>query len=554
MKKKTFRIIINIILILSLTLLYFVLQTKTDIAVKDEKISLTENWSVTVNGTYYEETFLKDIFFPVTNTSDHVELVTILPDMNMSRPTLQFKIYHAVIAVYLDGKEIYRYGNTLNDAGEMVGSGFHRIALPKDSSGKELKICFDVTEDNAFSSVENIYLAEEGNITRIFILENVIEIAIAIFLLSFGILLCLVMLFLGRKDTEYRILFWIAIFSIAVAIWMLSSLGILQLAFRNLHIITYFEYLSLYLAPIPLLLFVCDILDNHKTKNIIYIFVGIIAFFDIIAIFLNEQNICHFSKVLPIFHVLGLCTVALTIFANISALKHQNRKSDQVILQGLFIMIIFLLADTLRFNIDKYMHPKSINLSNSILPVGVLIFVMTMIAGYIFKLVQTFYENIEKQTLIQIAYTDALTHIGNRAMCEKTFQEWEASRKQTTIINFDLNHFKEVNDTFGHSMGDKLLVEFAGILQETYKQNAFLGRMGGDEFIVMLNTIDSSYVEKTITDLMMKIDQLNHKKDRPYQISVSYGYYSNKENPDCSLWEIYQNSDQKMYQNKTANR
>lgn len=212
------------------------------------------------------------------------------------------------------------------------------------------------------------------------------------------------------------------------------------------------------------------------------------------------------------------------------------------------------MADTLRFNIDKYIHPKNIDLSSSILPVGVLIFVMTMIASYIFKLVQTFYENVEKQTLIQIAYTDVLTHIGNRAMCEKTFQEWETAKKDATIINFDLNHFKEVNDTFGHSVGDNLLVEFAEILQKTYKKNGIIGRMGGDEFIVMLNTTDSSYVEKTIADLLKRIDQLNHKNDRPYQISVAYGYSSNKENPDCSLWEIYQNSDKKMYQNKTANR
>ena len=554
MKKKVTRIIINILFTLFLIIFYFMIQTKTSISVNSDKISLAEDWTVSVNGTYYEALCLKDIFFPVTNTSDHVELTTTLPDIDMSRPSLQFKIYHAVITVYVDGEEIYCYGKESNAIGEMVGSGYHWVSLPEDFAGKELKICFDVTEDNAFSSVEVISIMEEHNITKNFILENITEIVIGIFLLSFGILLGLVVLFLGRKDKEYRILFWIAIFSIAVAAWMLSSFGILQLAFRNLHVIAYFEFLSLYLAPIPLLLFVCDILDNDKTMHVIYIFSGIIALFDIIVIILNEQNIYHFSEVLPIFHMLGLCTVALITFANISALKHQNKKSDRIILLGLGIMVVFLFADTLRFNVDKYLHPKTVDLSSSILPIGVLIFVMTMIASYIFKLVQIFYENVEKQTLVQIAYTDALTHIGNRAMCEKTFHEWETAKKEATIINFDLNHFKEVNDTFGHSVGDKLLVEFAEILQDNYKKMGVVGRMGGDEFIVMLNTTDSSYVEKTIADLMKKIDDLNKKKDRPYQISVAYGYYSNYENPDCSLWEIYQNSDKKMYQNKTANR
>ena len=553
MKKKIGRIAVNIILILLIIAGYLGIKTKIGNIVDSTEVILNDNWSVSINDEVLEETTLKDAFFPVTNTGDRVELTTTLPDITMKRPTLQFKIYHSCITVYLDGEELYRYGDSLKEQGEMVGSGFYRVSLPKDCAGKELKICFDVTEDNAFSSVEDIFIMEENKVTKNFILKNIIEVIIGIFLFSFGILLTGVVLFSGKGGSEYRILLWIAIFSIAVSLWMLSSKGILQLIYDNLNVIAYFEYLSLYCAPIPLLLFVWDSQDQSSAKKIIGGFIGILAAFDIIVLILNEFNIYHFSKVLPIFHVLGFCTIALTTVSNILTWKHQNKKSDRTILKGIGIMLVFLFADTLRFNIDKYIHPKNINLSSSILPIGVLAFVIAMIASYIYRLVQIFYENAEKQTLIQIAYTDALTKIGNRAMCEKIFQERD-KEKPTTIINFDLNHFKEVNDNFGHGTGDILLEEFASILKTTYKKNAFVGRMGGDEFIVVLDNNDSSFVEKTLARLLEKIEKLNKKEDRIYQISVAYGYCSNKEHKDVSLWELYEASDKKMYQNKTEHR
>ena len=554
MKKKTGKIFANIIIILLLIVLYFIIRTKIGITVNDSQISLKDNWQITVNNVPHEETVLKDVFFPVTNIGDHVELKTILPDISTTSSVLQFKIYHSIITVYLDDQKIYDYGSSLNAAGEMVGSGFHWVALPEDYVGKTLKICFDVTEDNAFSSIDAICILAENNTTRNFILTNITEIIIGIFLLSFGILLSILMLFFGKAGKEYWVLFWIAIFSIAVAVWMLSNFCIWQLIFRNLHIIAYFEYLSLYFAPIPMLLFVCGMHENKRTKHAIYLFVTVLVLFNAIVIVLNELNIYHFSKALQIFHILGLCAIALTTISDIISMKQQNKKSNQMMLWGLGIMVVFLFADILRFNIDKYIHPKNVDLSNSFLSIGVLTFVITMIASYVYKMLLIYYESAEKQALIQIAYTDALTHVGNRAMCEKEFHARDSVKNQTTVINFDLNHFKEVNDTFGHSVGDQLLVEFAGILQDNYKEDGFIGRMGGDEFIVILNNNDISYVDKTLVQLMIKIDKLNHKENRPYQISVAYGYCSNRENPDYSLWDMYQKSDAEMYQHKTSHR
>lgn len=552
--KKYIERFVSILLIVFLIILYLVIRTKTGSITKNSQELLTDNWSVTINGELKDTQNLKSFSFPVTNIGDSVELTTTLPDSAIARPILQFHIYHSIINVYLDGEKIYTFTNEHNHPDKMIGSGYHWVQLPEDYAGKELKIRFDVTEDNAFSSIEDIAIMSESNVSRNLILKNILEVVIGVSLFAFGILLSVVLIFLEKIDKETRVLFWISFFSISFSLWILCTFGILQLMFQNIRTVCRMEYLSLYFAPIPLLLFIYDIEENKKAKKIFSVLTAIMIIFFVSAIILDGFNICHLPKVLSIFHILGAGAIFLIIISKIVFRKQQNKKSSQIILYALGILLLFLLADIVRFNVNKYFYLKNMDLSNSILPIGILIFILFMLASYIHRLILIFYENAEKQTLIQIAYTDALTKVGNRAMCEKLFQERERMKKDTTIINFDLNHFKQVNDIFGHSVGDKLLIEFAQILQENYKKDGFIGRMGGDEFIAILDGTDITYIESTIRSLMAKIDKLNKKEDRDYQISVAYGFCTTNDAPNCSLWQIYQNSDKKMYQNKMENR
>lgn len=552
--KRACKIVINIILICLLLEFYLFVRTEIGENIQYDRVVLQDGWDITVRGETLEEHTLKDAFFPVTNKGEQVVLSTTLKDYQMVNPILQFKIYHSMISVTLDGETIYRYGEELYQQGKMLGSGYFRIKLPEDYAGKRLTICFDVTEDNAFSSISEITVEQSYFIIRNFLLNNIMELLIGTFLLVFGIIVALIILFIGKLGREYRMLFWIALFSIMVAVWMLSNFSILQLFCRNLHTMAYLEYLSLYFAPVFMLMFVYEAQDSGRTKNAVLILAGIMLGFDLVAIYLNIYTTYHFSKILPVFHCLGFCTIVLTTISNLLNLKRKQSKSDRMILCGLGIMVIFLFADMVRFNVDKYFRPKNVNISNSILPIGMLIFIMTMLTSYVYRLVQVFYKNVEKQTLIQIAYTDALTNINNRAMCEKFFQERDI-HMPATVINFDLNHFKEVNDQFGHSVGDELLVAFAGILQENYRNNGFVGRMGGDEFIVVLDNNRKEYVEKTLTSLQNRIQQWNEKQHRDYVISAAYGYCSNTEGQaNSSLWDLYKVSDQKMYENKEKSR
>jgi len=94
------------------------------------------------------------------------------------------------------------------------------------------------------------------------------------------------------------------------------------------------------------------------------------------------------------------------------------------------------------------------------------------------------------ETITRLASTDELTGLHNRRSFNEFFTlELSAARRHNhplSLISVDLDNFKAVNDTFGHSVGDQLLKEFAALMQKMVRAEDFTVRWGGDEFIILL--------------------------------------------------------------------
>lgn len=546
--------LINGVLMCIILVSLLVFLSRVGEGVRNSQILLNDNWKVSVNGKMLDETSLSKMSFPVTDMGDHVELNTTLPDDTITRPVLELWIYHSVVNVFVDGKNIYSYGEDLHAQNKMVGNGVHWISLPEDYIGKQIKISYDVTEDDAFTSFRPMHIKAAQNVAKNFILDNLLEIVVSVFLIGCGVMLAIIAIFFSGGNKEYVILFYAALFCICIATWMLCNCCVFQLITDNRHLIAYFEYLSLYLAPIPLLLFIYHLQDGARIRKSLICMVVLLVVFNLLVVILNYFNIHHLSKLLMVYHILGFCSVFIVFIANTIAWKQRKRKSDRMMLCGLVVMLFFVFEEIVRFNIDKYVKIESVDLSKSLLPIGVLIFVFTLVASYIYRLVHMFYESVERKTLMQMAYTDGLTAVANRTKCEEEFKEREDKKKDTTIINFDLNHFKQVNDTYGHKCGDELLIEFAQLLTGVFGGDGLVGRMGGDEFVVILDRTDNSFIDKRLEELNGEIAKINDSEIHPYKISVAYGYSTTKENIGESLVKIYQKSDEKMYINKAKSK
>ena len=111
--------------------------------------------------------------------------------------------------------------------------------------------------------------------------------------------------------------------------------------------------------------------------------------------------------------------------------------------------------------------------------------------------------------LSNMAVTDQLTGLYNRQGFERLMDEWSMHNKlQKVIIYIDLDNFKYYNDTFGHELGDYVLVRFSKVLKEKVKNDGRAVRYGGDEFVVILDDKDINFAKNFAQYILKQLDEV----------------------------------------------
>lgn len=163
-----------------------------------------------------------------------------------------------------------------------------------------------------------------------------------------------------------------------------------------------------------------------------------------------------------------------------------------------------------------------------------------------------------KQTIEKLAYYDALTNLPNRTLLKdrihKALQLSDREKYKTAIIFLDLDHFKLINDTLGHSIGDKLLVHVSKILKTQIRESDTLSRLGGDEFVILLPNIKSVTDAQIIAEKILEAFVGQHTVDsHQLYITTSIGISIYPDNSN-SLDELITNADTAMYDAKQDGR
>ena len=148
----------------------------------------------------------------------------------------------------------------------------------------------------------------------------------------------------------------------------------------------------------------------------------------------------------------------------------------------------------------------------------------------------------------ELAYLDPLTKLYNRNYLEHLMNQLMYHHSHMSGIMVDMDHFKAINDTYGHSVGDEALVDAAKILTDAVPSGVIPIRFAGDEFILLTPGGSEKELDELIGFIRMAERAFNEKGKRPYKLSFSIGtsIYTGTSNVDSFLNEM----DEKMYQEK----
>ena len=160
-------------------------------------------------------------------------------------------------------------------------------------------------------------------------------------------------------------------------------------------------------------------------------------------------------------------------------------------------------------------------------------------------------ENRQKaQQLTYEASHDALTGLYNRSAYEMFRQSMEDDHVALLIV--DVDKFKEVNDTWGHDVGDRVLKRVAQILRKSFRSVDVICRVGGDEFVVLMTRADSSMKQLVMNKIGAANMELQNPEDDLPKVSLSVGAaFSDRKNPKGDL---FKDADTALYRVKQAGR
>jgi diguanylate cyclase (GGDEF)-like protein len=156
-----------------------------------------------------------------------------------------------------------------------------------------------------------------------------------------------------------------------------------------------------------------------------------------------------------------------------------------------------------------------------------------------------------RDTAQRLATTDPLTEIANRRAFNERMAELlaEANRgRQIALALIDLDSFKEVNDAYGHQLGDEVLVAVAAALQQAIRRTDFVARIGGDEFCVLLTDMD----EELAATVCGKLQDAVHSADRRVDITASVGVAAYRRGSVDTADALMHGADAALYQAKAA--
>ncbi|MCR5669532.1 MAG: GGDEF domain-containing protein [Butyrivibrio sp.] len=518
--------------------------------------TLNDKWSISKNGEKLDASELAKAPVGIVNTGEVIRLSREIPDIGVDNPCIMFYSIHAIVDVAVDGRKIYAFGHDYYGAGRTVPKRYHAIPLGTGATGKQLEITLTGTCNGSFSGLFNMYIGDRSGIFIKRTLTMRVNLLFGTFLILLGLILMILSPYLVIYHHNDLRLFFCGFISLLLGIYNYSYYGLIDYLTGNAYLNTICEYSSLFNIPTALLGYLMSAFGGRAKKAFRVMFVVNIAVFLSMAAlcFTGVSKISDFTGLLHSMALIETLFCLFTIARDYFDKRKETGKivltTENVFLAGMVIFMLLSLVDIAIYNYEKYFSTKGESYARlDGFTVGAVIFVSGLLVSYLLYNIQNSnMDNLQKK-LTNLAFNDSLTGLSNRARCEQVMDILSGDHRPYTIISLDLNRLKEVNDQYGHHEGDRLLTGFSTILTDCFWDANLIGRMGGDEFIVIMTDEHATSCTRRIHEFYSMLNEWN-RKEQVFSYSASYGYAYSYEVPTGSAQEVYMLADSRMYEMK----
>ncbi|WP_026517942.1 GGDEF domain-containing protein [Butyrivibrio sp. MC2021] len=515
-------------------------------------MDLDKGWTVTINSKTYEDvdiTRLYEVLDSKLARDDRVSMWTTLPDDgDIPFPVIQIKTRYSTLSCYLDDILIYENGLMAYANDEFLGKRYHFISLPSDYAGKTVRFDMYVSEKNAFNSFESIKVGSQPDVEGQLTHSNIQIIITGFFMLAFGLaFLCITLFFITAVHEVVTLLIG-SLFCIFMGTYILCYYNVLSMFMDAPHE-TLIEYMTLY-TMVPFCYIMLYLMQHVENKKLYLIVASIGCLIPVMQYILHFAFGIHLKVTLPVYHVDGLVGFGLVLYyAQKNFRKRDIPNGDMIQMAGL---LAFTACATIHLGIYVLgsMHIQIyLPLAKGIISLGCLYFATCQLANYLVNITEAYATKKENMSLTHLAYADGLTNLANRAKSDSFLESLNDSEDDYCIISIDLNGLKAVNDKFGHIAGDRYITDFAKVLGNTFGDDTFKARIGGDEFLVIIR--DSSVVDvSALIERMNSALNVMNALYPDYHRSVATGYAYRHECEGKGSHEVYLLADQRMYELK----
>lgn len=509
-------------------------------------ITLNDNWTL-----HHEDGSTEAVTLPYEFSSDEdsVTMTRSVSKVFSSGHIIKFDNYRQGITVKADGRELYSV-NTTSLVKQIRFTDFQLVDLPEAESINDLCLRVYPAKDGEFILPEVSYGSYEAAMNEI-VCHEVITLLIVIVLSLFFLMTVATIIVSLIGGSSYQLVLDISLFLLLTILWGVTDSYLPILTHIPQEVIGLVNYYSIMALPLPICHYVMSII-NKKNKLLLSIFiVGLINL--IMQSLLSCFGIIHLQDTFFTAHLL-IIIVIIASLEGIYYMRKENKEAGDI--KILYVALIMLAAFAL-LSLLIYWRVGGLHYRNCML-VGILLFTLTqcayIVAHYIRVLQEDRIKISESRIHEQMAMFDTLTGLPNRRSFEKKIEEIEAdsaATKDVVLVMLDLNGLKRVNDQYGHSAGDDLIVSAANVIRVTYGLYGTCYRIGGDEFVAILEAPPISMF--SLDDQLEKnIAKRNANSQWALSIAKGESHLIAPDGSRLSISDWKQEADVNMYRDKVS--